>query len=69
MNPIKPPAETDSQKVNNDPFTYRKYSYQEIEERIQKNYFEDNQKYSSALDIVATAAAVTFCNTSGLKPC
>lgn len=52
-NPIKP-IETALQKINNDSFTYRKYTYQEIEERIQKNYFEDNQKYSSALDIVAT---------------
>ena len=34
--------------------TYKKYTYQEIERQIQKNYFEDNQKYSSALDIVAT---------------
>lgn len=42
------------QKLNNELFTYKKYTYQEIEERIQKNYFEDNQKYSSALDIVAT---------------
>jgi len=42
------------QKVNNDLFTYKKYTYQEVEERIKKNYFEENQKYSSALDIVAT---------------
>ena len=41
------------QIVNNET-TYKKYTYQEIEEKIQKNYFEDNQKYSSALDIVAT---------------
>ena len=52
-NPIKS-AENANQKINNDQFTYKKYSYQEIEEKIQKNYFEDNQKYSSALDIVAT---------------
>lgn len=42
------------QKINNEIITYKKYTYQEVEERIQKNYFEDNQKYSSALDIVAT---------------
>jgi len=42
------------QIVNDEKSTYKKYTYQEIEERIQKNYFEDNQKYSSALDIVAT---------------
>ena len=45
--------QNDNQIVNNET-TYKKYTYQEIEERIQKNYFEDNQKYSSALDIVAT---------------
>jgi hypothetical protein len=46
-------SESAIQKIN-DEATYKKYTYQEIEERIQKNYFEDNQKYSSALDIVAT---------------
>jgi hypothetical protein len=46
-------SKSDIQKIN-DETTYKKYTYQEIEERIQKNYFEDNQKYSSALDIVAT---------------
>jgi hypothetical protein len=50
-NPVTP--QNDNQIVNNET-TYKKYTYQEIEERIQKNYFEDNQKYSSALDIVAT---------------
>jgi hypothetical protein len=50
-NPIT--SQNDIQLVNNET-TYKKYTYQEIEERIQKNYFEDNQKYSSALDIVAT---------------
>jgi len=44
----------DAQKNTNELFIYRKYTYQEIEEKIKKNYFEDNQKYSSALDIVAT---------------
>jgi hypothetical protein len=51
-NPVAP--ENTDQRVNNETISYRKYTYQEIEERIQKNYFEDNQKYSSALDIVAT---------------
>jgi hypothetical protein len=41
---------SENAKIN----TYKKYTYQEIEGQIQKNYFEDNQKYSSALDIVAT---------------
>ena len=47
-------SKTNIQKIDNDAITYKKYTYQEIEEKIQKNYFEDNQKYSSALDIVAT---------------
>lgn len=51
-NPIT--SESAIQIVNDEKNTYKKYTYQEIEERIQKNYFEDNQKYSSALDIVAT---------------
>ena len=51
-NPVTP--QNDNQIVNDEKNTYKKYTYQEIEERIQKNYFEDNQKYSSALDIVAT---------------
>ncbi len=42
------------QPNTNELFIYRKYTYQEIEEKIKKNYFEENQKYSSALDIVAT---------------
>ena len=51
-NPVAP--QNDNQIVNDEKNTYKKYTYQEIEEIIQKNYFEDNQKYSSALDIVAT---------------
>jgi hypothetical protein len=51
-NPIT--SQSAIQKINDETISYRKYTYQEIEERIQKNYFEDNQKYSSALDIVAT---------------
>lgn len=37
-----------------DKHTYKKYTYKEVEERIEKDYFEENQKYSSALDIVAS---------------
>jgi hypothetical protein len=47
-------SQGDIKIVNNEQNTYKKYTYKVIEERIQKNYFEDNQKYSSALDIVAT---------------
>ena len=53
-NQIVDPSKNVIQKGNNDLFVYRKYTYQEIEEKIKKNYFEENQKYSSALDIVAT---------------
>ena len=48
------PSKNVIQTDNNELFIYRKYTYQEIEEKIKKNYFEENQKYSSALDIVAT---------------
>lgn len=34
--------------------TYKKYSYQQIEIEIDNNYFDKNEKYSSALDILAS---------------
>ena len=34
--------------------TYKKNTYKEIEKEVDDNYFEQNQKYSSALDILAT---------------
>jgi len=34
--------------------TYKKYTYKEIETEIDKNYFDVNEYYSSALDILAT---------------
>jgi hypothetical protein len=34
--------------------TYKKYSYQQIEGEIDNNYFDKNEKYSSALDILAS---------------
>lgn len=34
--------------------TYKKYSYQQIEDEVDKNYFDKNEKYSSALDILAS---------------
>jgi len=48
------PSGNITKKIDNDLFSYKKYTYKEIEEMIYKNYFEENQKYSSALDIVAT---------------
>lgn len=35
-------------------YTYKKNTYKEIEKEVDDNYFEQNQKYSSALDILAT---------------
>lgn len=34
--------------------TYKKYTYKEVEEDLNLNYFENSQKFSSALDIVAS---------------
>ena len=41
-------------KQNHEHITYKKYSYQEVEDEIEKNYFDKNEKYSSALDILAS---------------
>jgi len=34
--------------------TFKKYTYKEIEKEINDNYFDENEYYSSALDILAT---------------
>jgi hypothetical protein len=39
---------------NKNVITYKKYTYKEIETEIDKNYFDVNEYYSSALDILAT---------------
>jgi len=39
---------------NKNIITYKKYTYKEIETEIDKNYFDVNEYYSSALDILAT---------------
>ena len=39
---------------NIDQITFKKHSYKEIESEINKNYFDENEYYSSALDILAT---------------
>jgi hypothetical protein len=41
-------------KKNNEIIKYKKYTYQEIENEIKDNYFEDGEYHSSALDILAT---------------
>jgi hypothetical protein len=39
---------------NKNIITYKKYTYKEIEKEIDENYFDENEYYSSALDILAT---------------
>ena len=39
---------------NKNVITYKKYTYKEIEKEIDENYFDENEYYSSALDILAT---------------
>jgi hypothetical protein len=47
--------EISSNKERNDnKYTFKKFSYKEIEEIIDTNYFEKNHKYSSSLDIIAS---------------
>jgi hypothetical protein len=43
-----------SSKKNNEIFTYKKYTYKQIEAEIDLNYFNLNEYHSSALDILAT---------------
>ncbi len=39
---------------NKNVITYKKYTYKEIEKEIDENYFDEDEYYSSALDILAT---------------
>lgn len=39
---------------NKNIISYKKYTYKEIEKEIDENYFDENEYYSSALDILAT---------------
>lgn len=39
---------------NKNIITYKKYTYKEIEKEMDENYFDENEYYSSALDILAT---------------
>ena len=41
-------------KKNNEIVTYKKYTYKQIEKEINDNYFNTDEYYSSALDILAT---------------
>ena len=44
-----------TKNTDDDQITFKKYSYKEIEHEINKNYFDENEYYSSALDILATS--------------
>ena len=39
---------------SSDQITFKKYSYKEVEREIDENYFDENEYYSCALDILAT---------------
>ena len=39
---------------SSDQITFKKYSYKEVEREIDQNYFDENEYYSCALDILAT---------------
>lgn len=43
-----------SSKKSNEIFTYKKYTYKQIENEIDQDYFNNDEYYSSALDILAT---------------
>lgn len=45
-------SEIKMEEINDKP--YKKYKYVEIEEYVNKNYFDEQQKYSNSLDILAS---------------
>ena len=47
-------ARRGSATKSNDQITFKKYSYKEVEREIDENYFDENEYYSCALDILAT---------------
>jgi hypothetical protein len=47
-------ARRGSATKSNDQITFKKYSYREVEREIDENYFDENEYYSCALDILAT---------------
>jgi hypothetical protein len=52
-NKIKPPAHK-KQKIKEVKLTVGKYTFKEVEDDIKKNYFEENHRFSSSLDILAS---------------
>jgi len=53
-NMIANTARRGSATKSNDQITFKKYSYKEVEREIDENYFDENEYYSCALDILAT---------------
>jgi hypothetical protein len=53
-NMIANTARRGSATKSNDQITFKKYSYREVEREIDENYFDENEYYSCALDILAT---------------
>jgi hypothetical protein len=52
--PSTPPQTKSKKKQNEIKLTVNKYTFKEVEDDIKKNYFEENHKYSSSLDILAS---------------
>ncbi len=53
-NMIANTARRGSATKSSDQITFKKYSYKEVEREIDENYFDENEYYSCALDILAT---------------
>ena len=54
-NKIKQPSQKNKkQKTNEIKLTVGKYTFKEVEDDIKKNYFEENHRFSSSLDILAS---------------
>jgi hypothetical protein len=47
-------SNNNTHKKDNELFTYKKYTYKELEKEIHDDYFDEGEYHSSALDILAT---------------
>ena len=47
-------SDASENSIENSIITFKKYTYKEIENQINENYFDEKEYYSSALDILAT---------------
>ena len=52
--PLPLPQTKSKTKPNEVKLTVNKYTFKQVEDDIKKNYFEENHKYSSSLDILAS---------------